>query len=115
MFLGFWEQLQERNFAGILSGFLLGAHQGGHATARFLEGFLEGPLKEVLLRRIPRRRLVRVSIETGVFLRRVLRRGACHRRRLEGRNMPFRRVRPPLRAHYLGGLTTHRAENSGRI
>ena len=52
----------------------LGAHQGGHATARFLEGFLEGSSKEVLLRRVLRRRLVRGSIERGV-LRRLLRRG----------------------------------------
>ena len=75
------------------------AHQGGHATARFLEGFLEGSLKEVLLIRVLGRRLVRVSIllETEV-LRRVLRRGGCYRRRLEGRNTPFRRVRPPSRA-----------------
>ena len=43
------------------------------ATARFLEGFLEGSSKEVLLRRVLRRRPVRVSIETEV-LRRVLKR-----------------------------------------
>ena len=37
----------------------------------------------MLLRRVLRRRLVRVSVETEV-LRRVLRRGGCYRRRLEG-------------------------------
>ena len=47
----------------------LDAHEGGHATTRFLEGILEGSLKEVL-----GRRLVRVSVGTGVP-RRVLRRG----------------------------------------
>ena len=52
-----------------------GAHaKGGHATARVLEGFVEGSLKEVLLRRVLRRHLVRISTETEV-LRRVLRRG----------------------------------------
>ena len=54
------------------------------------------------LRRVLRRRLVRASIETEV-LRRVLRREGCYRRRLEGRNTPFRRVRPPSRVPYLGG------------
>ena len=58
---------------------LLVAHTGGHAATRFLEG----SLKEVLLRRVLRRRLVRVAVETGVF-RKVLRRGRSHRRRLEG-------------------------------
>ena len=56
----------------------------------------------MLLRRVLRRHLVRVSIETEV-LRRVLRRGVLQkalRRRLEGRNTPFRRVRPPSRAPY---------------
>ena len=48
--------------------------QGCHATARFLEGFLEGSLKDVLLRRVLRRRLGGVSKETEV-LRRVLTRG----------------------------------------
>ena len=48
--------------------------KGGHATARFLEGFSEGSLKEVLLRRVLRRHLVRGLIEIEV-LRRVLRRG----------------------------------------
>ena len=63
-----------------------------------------GSLKEVLLRKVLGRRLVRVSIETEV-LRRVLRRGGgCYRRRLEGRNTPFRRVRPPSRAPYAGPL-----------
>ena len=43
--------------------FQLGAHQGGHV----LEGFLEGSLQEVLLRRVLLgRRLVRVSVGTGV-------------------------------------------------
>ena len=55
----------------------------------------------MLLRRVLRRRLVRVSMETEV-LRRVLRRRGVFskalRRRLEGRNTPFRRVRPPSRA-----------------
>ena len=37
----------------------------------------------MLLRRVLRRRLVRVSMQTEV-LRRVLRRGGCYRRRLEG-------------------------------
>ena len=46
----------------------------GWVLARFLEGFLEGSLKEVFLRRVLRRRLVRVSMETEV-LRRVLRTG----------------------------------------
>ena len=40
--------------------------KGGHARIRFLEGFLEGSLKEVLLTRVLRRRLVRVSPETEV-------------------------------------------------
>ena len=48
-----------------------------------LEGFLQGSSEEVLLRRVLRRHLVRASIETEV-LRRVLRKGVCHRRRLEG-------------------------------
>ena len=52
----------------------LDAYQGGHAAARFLEGFLEGSFKEVLLRGVLRRHLVRVSVVTGV-LRRVVRRG----------------------------------------
>ena len=39
-----------------------------------MEGFLEGSLKEVLLIRVLRRHLVRVSVGTGV-LRRVLRGG----------------------------------------
>ena len=60
-----------------------GAHISGHAAIRFLEGFLGGSLMRVLLRRVLRGRLVRVSVRTGV-LRRVLRRGGCHRRRLEG-------------------------------
>ena len=51
----------------------------------------------MLLRRVLRKRLVRVSIETEV-----LRRGGgvieALRRRLEGRNTLFRRVRPPLSA-----------------
>ena len=38
----------------------LGAHQGGHATTCFLEGFVEGSLKEVLLRRVLGRCLVKV-------------------------------------------------------
>ena len=38
--------------------------------------------KEVLLRRVLRRNLVRISVGTGV-LGRVLRRGGCYRRRLE--------------------------------
>ena len=71
--------------------------KGGHATARFLEGFFEGSLKEVLLRRVLRRYLVRVSVRREV-LGRVLRRRECHRRSLQGRNTPFRRVQPPLRA-----------------
>ena len=37
----------------------------------------------MLLRRVLRRRLVRASVETEV-IRRVLRRGECYRRRLEG-------------------------------
>ena len=60
-----------------------GAHHVGHATTRFLEGLLEGSLKEVLLRRVLSRHLVRISVGTGV-LRRVLRMGGgCYRRRLE--------------------------------
>ena len=60
---------------------LLGSHQGGHATTHFLEGlgFLEGSLKEVLLRMVLRRSLVRVLVGTEV-LRRALR----QRRHLEG-------------------------------
>ena len=57
--------------------------KGVMQQTRFLEGFLEGSLKEVLLGRVPRRRLVRVSVRTGV-LRRVLRKGGCYRRHLEG-------------------------------
>ena len=68
-------------------------HQGGHATARFLEAFLEGAPKQSLLRRLLRRHLVRVAVRTGAF-RRVLRRGGGIV--IEGRNTPFRRVRPPL-------------------
>ena len=45
---------------------------GGHATTRALAGFLDGSSKEVLLRRVLRRRLVRASVGTGL-LRRVLR------------------------------------------
>ena len=44
-------------------------------------------MEEVLFRRVLRRRPVRVSVKTGVprrVLRRVLRNGGCHRRRLEG-------------------------------
>ena len=58
-------------------------------------------MKEALLRRVLRRRLVRVSIETQV-LRRVLRRGGCYRRRLEGakkaETRPFGEY-DPLRVH----------------
>ena len=64
----------------------------------------------MLLRRVLRRRLVRVLIETEV-LRRVLRRGGgCYRRRLEGRNMPFRRVRPPSRAPYKRWTETEKSD-----
>ena len=56
----------------------------------------------MLLRRVLRRRFVRAPIETKV-LRRILRRGGCYRRRLEGRNTPFRGVRPPSRAPYCRG------------
>ena len=51
-----------------------GAHQRGHATTHFLEGLPEGSRKEMLLRRVLRRCLARVSVETEV-LRGVLRRG----------------------------------------
>ena len=57
---------------------MLGAHQGGHAAIRFLEGSLVGSLKEVLLRRALRRRLLRVFSADEV-LRRVLRRGGCQK------------------------------------
>ena len=43
--------------------------RGSCNHTRLLEGFLEGSLKEVLLRRVLRRRLVRVSIETEVLRR----------------------------------------------
>ena len=89
---------------GVIS--LRRAHaKGVRATACFLEGFLEGSLKEVL----PRRRLVRASIETQV-LRRVLSTEGVFlkalRRRLEGRSTPFRRVRPPSRAPYCEAETS---------
>ena len=48
----------------------------------------------MLLRRVLRRHLVRVFGKDKV-LRRVLRRGAVIEGALEGRNTPFRRVRPP--------------------
>ena len=51
----------------------------------------------MLLRRALRRHLVRVSIERQRFLEGFLEGGGCYRRRLEGRNTPFRRVRPPSR------------------
>ena len=44
----------------------IGALQGGREITRLLEGFLEGSLMEVLLGRALRRRLVRVSVGTGV-------------------------------------------------
>ena len=66
-----------------------------------LRGFLAGSLEEVPLRRVARRHLARASVVTEV-LRRVLRRGGGHRRRLEGAEKagtrPVRRVRPHLRA-----------------
>ena len=43
-------------------------------------------------------------------LRRVLRRGSkkgLSRRRIEGRNTPFRRVRPPSRAPYIIGVNSY--------
>ena len=60
-----------------------------------------GSFEAPCLRRVLRRRLVRVSVRTGV-LRRVLRRGGVIEgtRCLEGRNTPFRRARPPSRAPY---------------
>ena len=66
-----------RDHGALSEGPKIGRTPRGHATACFIEGFLEGSLKEMLLGRVLRRRLVRVSIETEV-LRRVL------RRRLEG-------------------------------
>ena len=62
------------NFRDRIRATIIGRTPRGHTTARFLEGFLECSLKEVLLRRVLRRRLVRASIETEV-LGRVLRRG----------------------------------------
>ena len=64
----------------------------------------------MLLRRVLRRRLVRVSIETEV-LRRVLRRGGCYRRRLGGawkaETRPFAEY-DPLRVHpIVGRLLLH--------
>ena len=41
--------------------------KGGHATTCFLEKFLEASLKEVLLRRVLRRHLVRASVGTRVL------------------------------------------------
>ena len=54
------------NFSGAVSfcrraALRIGCTPRGHAKIRFLEGLLEGSLQEVLLRRVPRRRLVRVS------------------------------------------------------
>ena len=62
---------------------------------RVLRRFFKGSAS---LSRVPRRRLVRVSVRTGV-LRRVLRRGGCHRRRLEGRNHVLSQSTNPLRVH----------------
>ena len=60
--------------------------RGSCNRTRLLAGFLEGSLKEVLLRR-------------------VLRRGReFYRRRLEGRNTPFGRVRPPSRAPQMNNM-----------
>ena len=60
----------------------------------------------MLLRRVLRRRLVRVSIKTEV-LRRVLRRGGCYRRRLEGASKaetrPFAEY-DPLHVHPILGV-----------
>ena len=47
-------------------------HQACHAAMRFLKGFLEDSSKELLLRRVLRRHLVRISAFT-----RVLRRGTA--------------------------------------
>ena len=56
----------------------------GHATTCFLEGFLEGSLKEVLLGRILRRSLIRVSVDRGV-----LRRGCVMKHALSQTTTPF--------------------------
>ena len=105
-FLCDFSDLEVRNVNPFLRPGTAGKKRGssfprGHATARFLEGLLEGSLKEALLRRVLRRHLVKVSVETEV-LRRVLRGGGLSEKALrgclEGRNMPFRRARPPLRA-----------------
>ena len=77
----------------------LGAHQGGYAETRFLEGFLVETFLErfyfskKMLGIILRKHLVRALVRT-----RVLRREGPRRRRLEGRNMPIRKVLPPPHA-----------------
>ena len=77
---------------------LFGCTPRGHATTPFLEVFLEVSLKEVLLRRVLRSRLVRVSVGTEVLRRVHKRRGVGEEEEEEeeeeGRNTPFRRVRP---------------------
>ena len=55
--------------------------RGSCSRTRLLERFLEGYLKEVLLRRVLRRRLVRVSIERRRFLEGFLEGGCVNRRR----------------------------------
>ena len=62
-----------------------------------------GSCNSILLRRVLRRCLVRVSEGHGV-LRKVLRGGLSQKaliRSLEGRNTPFRRARTPSRAPYV--------------
>ena len=71
----------------------------GHATTRFLEGFSEGSLKEVLLGRVLRRHVVRISIGTEV-LRRVLREGGMFDK-AKAETRPFAEY-DPLRMHPKG-------------
>ena len=70
-----WHELGSKKVCQVRAHASVGCTPRGSCNRTQLsEGFLEGSLKEVLLRRVFRRRLVRVSIETGV-LRMVLRRG----------------------------------------
>ena len=80
--------------------------------ARFLEGFSEGSFKEMLLRRVPRRRLLRVSVGTEV-LRRVPRRGGV----IEGAWKVLRRKKHALSQSTTRTITTEdpRIENNSRL
>ena len=79
----------------------------GSCNHKLLKGFSKGSLEDVLLKRVLRRCLLRISVGIEVLRRGFLEGEGCHRRRLEGRSTPFRRARPPLRAPIRGDTAAH--------